>query len=201
MPEETPRQTAEQKEQWKSEFRAELLLALTQPEHCPITAYVRLKEALGSCEAWLPEEEVAEARQELCIRRQAYDQDIDRQNKEFDEDIARRLAARQAEDERYEVQRKEECRAATVLSRWWRRQTQDPELAEMNGLIARADEVEQKEWLDQQRKKWAKAAEEVKAASKGRGDGAAPKGSARLGGFREIRPEPNAGVAGSEIIA
>ena len=43
-------------------------MALTRQEHCPRTAYVRLQEALMDCEAdELPEEEVAEARQELYI--------------------------------------------------------------------------------------------------------------------------------------
>ena len=193
-------------EQRKSEARAKLLLALTQPEHCPTTAYDRLYEALRSCEAWeLPEEEVAEARQELCIRKQAFEQDIE---KELNEEMARRRAARQAEDERYEVQRKERHRAATTLSRWWRRQTQDQEAAELNRFIARADEVEMKEWVARQSRKH-------KAASKGSGDGVAPKSRASPGYLREIRPverrslvqrlglfseisKPKTGVAGSE---
>ena len=45
----------------------------------------------------LPEEEVAEARRELHIRRQAYDQDLDRRNKEIDAGMSRRLAAHEAE--------------------------------------------------------------------------------------------------------
>ena len=65
------------------------------------------------CEAEeLPEEELAEARRELHVRKQAYEQDLERRRQELDADIARRLAAHQAEDERYEVQREERRRAA-----------------------------------------------------------------------------------------
>ena len=65
------------------------------------------------CEAdELPEEELAEARRELHVGKQAYEQDLERRRQELDADIARRLAAHQAEDEqRDEVQREERRRA------------------------------------------------------------------------------------------
>ena len=49
-----------------------------------------------ACEAdELPEEEFAEARRELHVRREAYEQDLERRRQELDADMARRLAAHQ----------------------------------------------------------------------------------------------------------
>ena len=63
-------------------------------------------------------------------------------------------------------------------------QTQEHEVVKLDGLIARADEAEMREWTTQEKRKH-------KAASKGGGAGADSKGGARpverLGLFREIR--------------
>ena len=63
-------------------------------------------------------------------------------------------------------------------------QAQEHEVVKLDGLIARADEAEMREWTTQEKRKH-------KAASKGGGAGADSKGGARpverLGLFREIR--------------
>ena len=91
LPVETLQQAAEREEQWRNESRAALQLALTQPGHCPAVAYAKLQEALAVCEAdKLPEEELAEAKQELHIRKQARAQAIEQERQEIDADAARR---------------------------------------------------------------------------------------------------------------
>ena len=112
MPVETFQQAAEREEQWRNESRAALQLALTQPGHCPAVAYAKLQDVLAVCEAdRLPEEELAEAKQELHIRKQARAQALEQERQELDADMARRHAAMQAEEEHYRVQREERRRA------------------------------------------------------------------------------------------
>ena len=112
LPVESLQQAAEREEQWRNESRAALQLALTQPGHCPAVAHAKLQEVLAVCEAdKLPEEELAEAKRELHVRKQARAQALEQERQEIDADMARRHAAMQAEEEHYRVQREERRRA------------------------------------------------------------------------------------------
>ena len=60
-------------------------MALTQPGHCPAVAYAKLQEVLAVCEAdKLPEEELAEAKRELHVRKQARAQALEQERQDID---------------------------------------------------------------------------------------------------------------------
>ena len=94
------------------------------------------------------------------------------------EDLADAKQEFRARQQRYrEELRGEDEKAQTAFRA---EQTQEHEVVKLDGLIARADEAEMREWTTQEKRKH-------KAASKGSGAGAGSKGGARLGVFREIR--------------
>ena len=88
---EASQQTAERKEKIKSVARAELQLAVAQSGYDELGRmdcdnFCKLRDALRMCEFLeaLPEEEFAHAEQELRVRKQAFKQEAEEREADFD---------------------------------------------------------------------------------------------------------------------
>ena len=145
-------------EEQEKEYRAEL----EREERRRNEARVALQLAVAQ-----PGHDKLEAAIDACEAEGLPEEELANVKQEFNVRIQRHTEELRAEDEK--------ARAAFRAE-----QTQEHEVAELDGLIARADEAEMREWTTQEKRKH-------KAASKGGGAGAASKGGARLGLFREIR--------------